>query len=233
MSLYLKILQMMHHPVKRLPLPYIYASVKFPLNNDPEFTEKSNAVPPCWNRNTFKFNLSKSTFEENENENEKNLRITLIESRLFMVEEPLGFCDIFIPSLPRDKILIQWVNLHSLRDYLPNMMCLLMIQCNTNDDFSSNCNDNGLVNLNENSTDGIVFDAPLASPEEKLQFEPWDPREIDLKYFDQNSINNLLFSSTELQDGLNEDENKGFEDNEEQMQYQSSLKSILKMFSDF
>ena len=83
MSLYLKILQMMHHQVKRLPLPYIYASVKFPLNNDPEFTEKSNAVPPCWNRNTFKFNLSKSTFEENENENEKNLRITLIEDHIF------------------------------------------------------------------------------------------------------------------------------------------------------
>lgn len=226
MTLYLKVLQMMHHPVKRLPIPYIYASINFPLNQEPEYTEKSNAIPPCWNQSTFKFNLSDSDFE-NGDENSQLLRLTMLESRLFMKEEKLGFCDIYIPSLPKNKILIQWVNLTSCRSYLPPMMCLLMIQLNT-DSFSSAFSEETARTLEANLVDNIIFNAPLALPEDILQFEPWDPREIELKYLNQINIQSLMSQLIGSQDGGGDKEE---EDNEEESQYKSSLKSVLKMFS--
>lgn len=232
MTLYLKILQMMHHPVKRIPLPYIYGSINFPLNQDSVITEKSNAVPPSWYQNTFKFNLPDSIFEEYGDDDQKILRIEMIESRLFMEEERLGFCDIFIPSLPRNKILIQWAVLTSYRPYLPKMMCLLMLQLNTDDSVSPSFDDDGIQNLDANLLDEAVFNAPLATPDDILLFEPWDPREIELKYLNQIGIKNLLFPEMKVEDELNNDENENIEQNEEEQQYQSPLKSVLKMFSE-
>lgn len=222
---------MMQHPVKRYPLPYIYATIYFPLNNEPQSTEKSNAVPPCWNRNTFKFDIKNTVLNDSIDEDVKKLRITVIESRLFMVEEPLGFCDIYISSLPQDKVLIQWVTLTSLRPELPKMMCLLMIHLNSNPNFSSSYENTSSMNLNGNSDDSMIFDAPLASPEDIIQFEPWDPREVEFKYLSHIHLENSIFPLKIPQDPLNEEGDIEFENSQEASMYQSPLKSILKMFS--
>lgn len=183
MSLYVKVLQMVHHPVKRSPLPYIYSCLQLSSVEEIQKTQKSNALPPCWSQNTFHFDVSHLLFDS-KNFNEEKLRITLIESRLFMAEEPLGYCEIPIQSLPSNQLIFQWANVTAQRPNLPQLKVLLLLQLTTDENLIAK----NLAGLSNDKKDQMVFNAPLLTEDQNLDQTPWDPHPVKSKYYHQHHL---------------------------------------------
>ncbi|OHT00627.1 C2 domain containing protein [Tritrichomonas foetus] len=171
MTFLLKVLEMRHHPVKRHPLPYIYASVQSKSVQEPKYTEKTNSIPPSWNHKTFIYGISGVA-------NDEVIRVTVYESRLFMYEESLGHVDIQLASLPMNQLIFQWAHLTPDRESLPPMEILLMITLHSNDQL-----------FNENAEIDDYFNV---DPAERLNFEPWNPNEVEMKYLKRTPLEGIL-----------------------------------------
>lgn len=116
-TLHVKVVGLKNHPVKRNPLPFIYAACKLSDNDNFEQTAKSNSLPPFWDH-CFHFDI-------NTTEN-VSLDVALVESRLFLIDEELGRISIKLSALPMNYVVTEWIKIDSEREFV-NAMYLLMI----------------------------------------------------------------------------------------------------------
>ena len=160
MALFLKVLRLKNHPVKRSPLPFLFYTAN--AFGETMVSRKSNSLPPNWEQQNFCFKALHEC---------ENLTIVVHESRLLMAEEELGYCKIPISKIPLNQIIVQWANLTPTRQKLPKMEMLLMIY------FSDDSNYN--IFNDEN---------PQFQCAEMLDYEPWIPRNVENEYLKQTPL---------------------------------------------
>lgn len=120
-SLHIKIVGMKNHPCRRSPMPFIYAGVKLSGIGSFQFTSKSNALPPFWDKN-FDF-----VFQDNQ---VNTIDFIVAESRLMMVHEELGSISIPLKWIPYDVVVAEWLPVTSTRKMIdPIYMLVLFHYC--------------------------------------------------------------------------------------------------------
>ncbi|EAY13897.1 C2 domain containing protein [Trichomonas vaginalis G3] len=123
-SLHIKIVGLKSHPCRRSPMPFVYAGVRPSEIGNFQFTSKSNALPPFWDKN-FDF-----VFQDNQ---VSNLDFIVAESRLMMVHEELGRVSIPLKWLPYNYVVAEWIPVSTNRNFIDPIWMLVMFHyCDTN-----------------------------------------------------------------------------------------------------
>ena len=106
-------------------MPFIYCVVNY--NKTQQISRKSNGLPPYWEQD-LKFDYNDS--------GDDSIEIILFESRFMMNDEIVGKISIPVSHIPKNKVVVEWVPIESLRKFVFNTELLCMFHISDSIEFS-------------------------------------------------------------------------------------------------